>query len=178
VPDELLFLEYTVPSWGLHAQVLETKEIPQFDLLTFLQWPLNHILQRWVYINNKIEHYEWLPFNEGVSLLHVASFYGLLSVLKAILETGVDVNFKDSKFGPTPLSRAAENGHEAVVKMLLEKGANVDSKNDNGQTPLSWAVENRHEAVVKLLLEKGASVDSIEVELSLATKTRPEVVIK
>ena len=46
------------------------------------------------------------------------------------------------------------------MKLLLEKGADVESKDQYGQTPLSWAAENGHEAVVKLLLEKGADVES------------------
>ena len=50
-----------------------------------------------------------------------------------------------------------KNGHEAVVKLLLEKGAELETKDkDYGRTPLLWAAENGHEAVVKLLLEKGA----------------------
>jgi ankyrin repeat protein len=62
------------------------------------------------------------------------------------------VDSKDSNNGQTPLSWAAENGHEAVVKLLLlEKAVDVDSKSNNGQTPLSWATGNGHEAVVKLL---------------------------
>jgi ankyrin repeat protein len=48
------------------------------------------------------------------------------------------------------------NGHEAVVKLLLEKGAELETKDKSGQTPLSLAAENGREAVVKLLLEKGA----------------------
>jgi ankyrin repeat protein len=48
-------------------------------------------------------------------------------------------------------------GHEAVVKLLLEKGADLESKDRYyGCKPLSWAVESRHEAIVKLLLEKDA----------------------
>ena len=45
------------------------------------------------------------------------------------------------------------------MKLLLEKGADVKSKNNVGETPLSWAAWNGHEAVVKLLLEKGADVE-------------------
>ena len=56
-------------------------------------------------------------------------------------------------------SLAAENGHEAVMK-LLEKGAELDSEDRRGQTPLSLAAEKGHEAEVKLLLEKGAELDS------------------
>jgi ankyrin repeat protein len=51
-------------------------------------------------------------------------------------------------------------GHKALVKLLLENGADVDSKDSSGRTPLLWAIENGHKAVVELLLEKGANVDS------------------
>jgi ankyrin repeat protein len=43
------------------------------------------------------------------------------------------------------LSLAAEKRHEAVVKLLLEKGAELDSKDIGGRTPLSWAAVNGHE---------------------------------
>ena len=51
------------------------------------------------------------------------------------------------------LSRAAYNGHEAVVKLLLAKeGVDPVAKDSKyGRTPLSWAAESGHEAVVKLL---------------------------
>jgi ankyrin repeat protein len=54
----------------------------------------------------------------------------------------------------TPLLWAADKGHEVVVKLLLEKGAELETKDNYGQTPLLWAVEREHEAVVKLLVEK------------------------
>ena len=39
--------------------------------------------------------------------------------------------------------------------MLLEKGAQIDALDDEGQTPLFRAVLNRHHKVVELLVEKG-----------------------
>ncbi|KAK1765274.1 ankyrin repeat-containing domain protein [Phialemonium atrogriseum] len=62
--------------------------------------------------------------------------------------------------GEILLLRAAGEGHEAVVKLLLEGGASVDAKDRDGQTPLWRAAWGGHEAVVKLLLEGGASVDA------------------
>jgi ankyrin repeat protein len=56
----------------------------------------------------------------------------------------------------TPLSWAAENGHEAVLKLLPAKeGVDLNSKDTKyGRTPLSWVAGNGHQAVVKLLLAK------------------------
>jgi ankyrin repeat protein len=51
-----------------------------------------------------------------------------------------------------------------VVKLLLKKGADVESKDSRGRTPLSWAAEKGHEEVMELLLEKGADVESKDTE--------------
>jgi ankyrin repeat protein len=55
---------------------------------------------------------------------------------------------------------AAEKGHEAVVKLLLEAKADVNSKDENSRTLLFLAAEGGHEAVVKLLVEKGADINT------------------
>jgi Ankyrin repeats (3 copies) len=55
---------------------------------------------------------------------------------------------------------AAKYGQEAMVKLLLEKGADIESKSHNGRTPLSWAVKSGHKTAVKLLLEKGPTWSS------------------
>ncbi len=44
-------------------------------------------------------------------------------------------------------------GHDAVVRLLLEKGATPDWR------VLESAARNGHEAVVRLLLEKSATLD-------------------
>ena len=59
----------------------------------------------------------------------------------------------------TPLIHAAENGHLEVVKLLLDKGANIDAQDNADSTALIEASIAGHKAVVKLLLEKGTKVD-------------------
>jgi ankyrin repeat protein len=77
------------------------------------------------------------------------------------LEKAVDIDLKD-KDGQTPLSWAARNGYEAIVKLLLAtERVDIDSKDNFGRTPLWWAAQNGHEAIVKLLLAtEGVDVDS------------------
>jgi ankyrin repeat protein len=44
-------------------------------------------------------------------------------VVKLLLEKGADLETKDKTYCQTPLSWAAGNGHKAVVKLLLKRGA-------------------------------------------------------
>ena len=51
----------------------------------------------------------------------------------------------------TSLEIASEKGHEAVVRFLLAKGANIDATNLYGNTALILACSPRQEAIVRLL---------------------------
>jgi ankyrin repeat domain-containing protein 50 len=83
----------------------------------------------------------------------------LKNMVKLAFRKGAQVQLVD-KYGRTPLSYAAWNGHMAVVKMLLKAGALVDSTDEIGGTPLSYAICNGHRAVVELLMKEGAQIDS------------------
>ena len=60
---------------------------------------------------------------------HRAAYFGLRKSMSALLERQHDINLRDWN-GRTPLSWAARNGHEAVVELLLNKGAEIDCKDD------------------------------------------------
>ncbi len=47
-----------------------------------------------------------------------------------------------------------------MVKLLLKKGTELESKSSNSQIPLLSAAVGGHEVVVKLLLEKGTELES------------------
>lgn len=68
----------------------------------------------------------------GSTLLHTASFFGAVPVIKTLLSEGLDVNILDYK-GATPLHRARDG---ATVELLLEVGSNIDSVDHDGNTPL------------------------------------------
>ena len=70
-----------------------------------------------------------------------------------------NIDKRDSVYGQSPLSFAAENGHGGVVLMLLNKGADPNLRDGSGRTPLLWAVLNGHETVTKYLSEGSADLN-------------------
>ncbi|SCO78518.1 uncharacterized protein FRV6_02731 [Fusarium oxysporum] len=76
-----------------------------------------------------------------------------------LLTTGkVNINTKDEE-DRTPLWWAVEGGHEAVVRLLLNRGARTKVTDKEGRTPLLRAAEGGHEAVMSLLLDRGARTE-------------------
>jgi ankyrin repeat protein len=69
----------------------------------------------------------------------------------------------------TPLSWAAQNGHEGIMRLLLETGeVDADSKDKYSWTRLSHATQNGHESIVKLLLDTG-KIDADSKDVSSRT---------
>ena len=57
----------------------------------------------------------------------------------------------------TPLHTACLNGRLPIVQYLIEKGADIEAKNQEKKTPLHYASWNGQTNVVKYLLSKGAN---------------------
>ena len=94
----------------------------------------------------------------GQTALHEASLYGHVRVVKLLLDgkfegKGAGVN-TISGSGGTPLIYATMRSHEAVVRLLLERGADAVQRTRHGTAPLSVATTD---AIRELLRAHGAT---------------------
>lgn len=61
----------------------------------------------------------------------------------------------------TPLMKAARSGTDAIARLLLERGANVNTKDNEGSTALNFAVDRGHASMVALLLAAKADPNTV-----------------
>ena len=72
--------------------------------------------------------------------LFAAAWGGDITATEQALDAGAAVNAHDADAAWTALTFAAFQGHTAVAKLLLARGADVDSKTTDDATPLMLAV--------------------------------------
>ena len=73
------------------------------------------------------------------TLLHLAAAYGCLSVIKLLIDVGIDINSR-SACGDSALMVAVEEHQSSAVEVLLQVGADIDLRNPVGKTALDLAL--------------------------------------
>jgi cytohesin len=83
---------------------------------------------------------------------------GDLERVKSVLSRGDNVNARDA-LGSTPLHDAAWIGDEAITALLIDRGADIDARHEEGgSTPLHYAVIKNNREVAALLVARGADI--------------------
>lgn len=100
--------------------------------------------------------------------LHIAALRGERGTASTLLKYGAEKNALDDA-GETPLMKAAQLGHQRVVELLIEAGADInvfgkalDSPYGRtyGSAALHYAAGRGHHGIVKALLKHGADVNA------------------
>jgi ankyrin repeat protein len=119
----------------------------------------------------------------GETALHTCAHTGNVDAAKALLARGAAVNAGDNWRGQTPLMWAAAQGHAAMVRVLVEAGADVNARSTvvtwerqrtaeprekwlpaGGFTPLLLAARAGCVECVKALATSGANINEIDPE--------------
>ncbi|KAF7552232.1 hypothetical protein G7Z17_g4455 [Cylindrodendrum hubeiense] len=192
--------EYAVHNWGNHARNAFTS-IPA--VLEFLNKRSQVEASTQVLMAaHKSPGYSQ-NFPRKMTALHLAAYFGVEN-LAPLLSDMNRPSSRDSR-SRTPLSYAAERGHEATVTRLLKMEAEVcredivdriplpyaaksgpattvEAKDDRYRTPLSYAAERGHGAVVQVLLDNMANIETMDdlyrTPLSYAAKRGHECVVR
>jgi len=97
--------------------------------------------------------------DEMTIMMHDASASGRLTIIRSLLDRGIDVNSRNTD-RETSLHVASEQGRLEVARLLIDRGADVNCRDNVGQTPLHMSSESGHLDVSRLLLDHGAHVDT------------------
>ncbi|KJR89285.1 ankyrin repeat-containing protein [Sporothrix schenckii 1099-18] len=97
------------------------------------------------------------------SALHWASNHGFDKTVEQLLAHAggrMHINAKDL-FGRTPMAIASQNGFEAIVRLLLNAGADVHATDWQGESALMYAAAAGHPGIADVLLQAGADANSV-----------------
>jgi ankyrin repeat protein len=88
---------------------------------------------------------------KGWTALHLAAQNGHGEVVARLLEHDVDINAQGGRVGQTPLYNAAFRGHDHIIKLLLDKGADPRKRTTEKLTAADIAAQFGHKSCEKLL---------------------------
>jgi len=101
-----------------------------------------------------------LQNSSNETALHIACENNFENLAQSLIVNKADIAIKDEE-NRTALHLACKAGSTRIVKLLLDRGANIDELGGKlNQTPLHIAVENGHLDIAELLLNAGANIDA------------------
>ena len=98
---------------------------------------------------------------DGFFPLGLAAFFGHRTIVEFLLKNGAEVNTAARNAQKvTALHGAVARRDVEIVKMLLDRGANANAKQERGFVPLHDAAASGNLALVQLLVKHGARMDA------------------
>ncbi len=97
--------------------------------------------------------------SDGWTALHLN--FGNGEIVKILLDSGADINaVSKNRFVAAPLQGAAASKRLEIARLLLARGAKVNTRGEGGGSPLHEAAGNGQIEFAQLLLDHGADVNA------------------
>jgi uncharacterized protein len=101
-----------------------------------------------------------LHATDGFTALGLAAFFGQAGAVELLLAHGAQPSLASTNAQHVaPLHSAVAHQHEAIARMLIVQGADVDARQESGVTPLHEAAHHGSVALVSLLLDASATIN-------------------
>lgn len=97
-----------------------------------------------------------IALNDQFQAIHHAVLRGDLPAVKEMLDIDQDVNAASRVYEVTPLHMAAQIGTVEMARILIRRGAKLDTQDSGGNTPLHYAALAGRPEMLELLLKNGA----------------------
>ncbi|XP_076311848.1 LOW QUALITY PROTEIN: histone-lysine N-methyltransferase EHMT2-like [Tachypleus tridentatus] len=98
---------------------------------------------------------------DGMTALHLAARCGNVEICKVLLDTGrINVNIQDDG-GWTPVIWASEHSKPAVVRLLLERGADPNLRDNEENIALHWSAFSGCLEISQLFLDIGCDLGAV-----------------
>ncbi|KAI0883266.1 uncharacterized protein GGS22DRAFT_195456 [Annulohypoxylon maeteangense] len=158
------FYTYAARYWGHHTELVPKNQYQEVlsIVLTFLGKPAHTEASSQVLPDQSSDL-------KGVIGIHLAAYFGLGEALNLLINTE-NIEAKDSQ-GRTPLFWAVWRTRENAVQILLEKGADVNNKTNDGKSILSLVEEIYRTDIIYMLLRrqegKGDFESSVDREFEI-----------
>jgi hypothetical protein len=157
---------YAAEHWVSHVQVANTSSHIMNMMETLFESDKPHF-SVWVRIYD-MDKPRWYLERDTATPLYYAALCGVYHLVEYLVKKYPGhVNALGGQHD-YPLVAALYKGHIQVANLLLQHGANVDSRGTYGRTPLHQAITRFNETVldgVQFLLEHGADANSQQLDL-------------
>lgn len=94
--------------------------------------------------------------------IHDAALKGDLKSARRLLDANPQLINSRNKLGKTPLHQSLTGGNDEIIKLLIERGADVKARDNTGLTPLHIAAWWSVTARAKILIDHGADVTATD----------------
>lgn len=131
-----------------HTTIITIHEACAAGLYNHVQMMIDHKPE----IVNELSIHQFTP-------LGIASHFNKEDIVRLLLTHKVDPNIPSQNgYHVYPIHTALSNNNNAISKLLIEAGAEVNVRQHGGFTPLHFAAQHGNIDLIIILLEQGADI--------------------